>query len=319
VSTPSGRAEYSIAAVSKLTGVSCHALRVWERRYGCPSPRRSPSGHRRYGADQVRLLRLVVQQLQAGRTIGEVMADLRDGRLGAAEAPGAAAVAESPALALVDRLAVGDLGGAEAEYDRAAASATPAELVERLIAPALIDAGERWFRGEFEVFQERCASVFLRRKLHGLIDAAHRANPAPRHTAVIGTVQGDRHEGGVLMLGLLLELSGWRAQVLGVDLPVREFQRVAERWRPDALGLSFVLSRNINKRFRELARIRDVPIFVGGRSILNYQGLARRHGLIPLAGPIGPAFGQWMARFEEWHAAPGGPPRPGATRHGGAP
>ena len=38
------RPGYSIAAVSKLTGVSCHALRVWERRYGFPVPQRSPRG-----------------------------------------------------------------------------------------------------------------------------------------------------------------------------------------------------------------------------------------------------------------------------------
>src|SRR5271168_4724194 len=36
-----GHAGYSIAAVSKLAGVSCHALRVWERRYGFPVPERS--------------------------------------------------------------------------------------------------------------------------------------------------------------------------------------------------------------------------------------------------------------------------------------
>ena len=52
-------AEYTIAAVSKLTGISCHALRVWERRYGFPAPRRSASGHRRYGREQVRILRRI--------------------------------------------------------------------------------------------------------------------------------------------------------------------------------------------------------------------------------------------------------------------
>jgi hypothetical protein len=34
---PPGEAEYSIAAVSRLTGMSCHALRVWELRYGFPA------------------------------------------------------------------------------------------------------------------------------------------------------------------------------------------------------------------------------------------------------------------------------------------
>src|SRR5713101_1714766 len=76
-----GESEYSIAAVSKLTGVSCHALRVWERRYGFPVPHRSASGHRRYGIDQVLILRRVSEQSQAGRSIGDLIADLRAGKL----------------------------------------------------------------------------------------------------------------------------------------------------------------------------------------------------------------------------------------------
>ncbi len=57
------------------------------------------------------------------------------------------------------------------------------------------------------------------------------------------------------------------------------------RGRPDAVGLSFALSRSVNKRFRELAELHDFAVFVGGRSVLNYQRLARHHGLIPLPGP----------------------------------
>jgi len=104
------------------------------------------------------------------------------------------------------------------------------------------------------------------------------------------------------MLAIMLELAGWRAVPLGVDLPVREFRGAVEAWRPDALALSFVMSRNINKRFRELAEIPGVPIFVGGRSILNYQGLARRHGLIPLPGPASRCTGPLLTACERWRA-----------------
>ena len=74
-------AEYSIAAVSKLTGVSCHALRVWERRYGYPRPERSASNQRRYGAEQVHALRRIAELARSGRPIGELIADFRSGRL----------------------------------------------------------------------------------------------------------------------------------------------------------------------------------------------------------------------------------------------
>src|SRR5205809_6032993 len=89
-------AEYSIAAVSKLTGASCHALRVWERRYGFPVPIRSASGHRRYSREQVRTLREITRMVQAGRPIGELMADLRGGRIAPAEESTAAVVPEDP-------------------------------------------------------------------------------------------------------------------------------------------------------------------------------------------------------------------------------
>ena len=122
------------------------------------------------------------------------------------------------------------------------------------------------------------------------------------HTALVGAVQGDRHEGGVLVANLTLEYAGWRVINLGVDLPVAEYARAVEQTRPDVLALSFVMSRNINKRFQELNSVRGLPVFVGGRSILNYQGLAKRHGLIPLPGPITTSVPQLLVEFEQWVA-----------------
>lgn len=297
--------EYTIAAVSKLTGISCHALRVWERRYGFPVPSRSASGHRRYGRDQVRVLRRISELSHQGHSIGDLIADLLAGRLNGEEGPhpGGAAGGEVAVADLIERLTAGDVSGGEACYERLAQDQDLTELVARVLGPALVDVGERWFRREVDIHQERYVSGFFRRKLAVLIDEAHRANVRPAHMIVIGTVQGDRHEGGVLMLHLLLERAGWRVVDLGVDLPVREYRKAVEAWHPDALGLSFVLSRNIKKRFQELEQIRGLPIFVGGRSILNYQGLARRHGLIPLPGPITSTINQLQVAYEDWDQA----------------
>ena len=87
--------------------------------------------------------------------------------------------------------------------------------------------------------------------------------------------------------------------------------RCVEAWRPDAVGVSFVLSRNVNKRFEELATIRDTPIFIGGRSLMNHQALARRHGLCPLIGPLMTALPLWIEEFRRWQsgrASEVGPP-----------
>jgi MerR family transcriptional regulator, light-induced transcriptional regulator len=300
-------AEYSIAAVSKLTGASCHALRVWERRYGFPLPQRLESGHRRYSGEQVRILRSIAEMAGRGHPIGELIADYCAGRLTVeepiSESCDLGREGESAPGQLVDRLIAGDLSGGEADYKRLTNHLGPAEIVSRIIGPAWIDTGERWYRREVSIYQERIVSEFLIRKLAVLFEAERRTYPDPTRSIVVGTVQGDRHIGGVLMLGLHLEWAGWRVINLGADLPVREYQGAIEHWRPNALGLSFVLSRNIRKRFQELSQIRGLPIFVGGRSILNYQALARRHGLIPLPGPISISIRKLMTAYEHWNEA----------------
>lgn len=282
------RRGYSIAAVSKLTGISCHALRAWERRYGFPSPDRSPSGHRRYDAGQVETLRQAVIHLREGGSPARVLGTLKRTRESVREAlaPKLDQVAE-----LLDRLAVADLPGADALLNRLAGELTPGELAATVLERALVEAGERWFRGVLTVPQEHLATHFLRASLGKLVTEARRENLRPEGTVLLSTVQGERHEGGVLLLALHLELSGWRAICLGTDLPTATLQGSVARWRPDALALSFVLSRNINKRFREIAEIQGVPIVVGGRSILNYQKLARRYGLIPLPGSADQVIG----------------------------
>jgi DNA-binding transcriptional MerR regulator len=54
-----GRAIYSISAVSRMIGVPVATIRTWEDRYGLVIPDRSASGHRLYRRDQVGQLRFV--------------------------------------------------------------------------------------------------------------------------------------------------------------------------------------------------------------------------------------------------------------------
>ena len=51
------------------TGVPAGTLRMWEERYGFPRPERLPSGHRRFGEDQIEAVRAVVAARQAGLSL----------------------------------------------------------------------------------------------------------------------------------------------------------------------------------------------------------------------------------------------------------
>jgi MerR family transcriptional regulator, light-induced transcriptional regulator len=73
---------YEISAVSRLTGISAHTLRVWERRYGVVEPVRSDSQRRHYDQTDIRRLTLLKTLTEHGSPISSVarlsLAELED-------------------------------------------------------------------------------------------------------------------------------------------------------------------------------------------------------------------------------------------------
>lgn len=53
-------AEFTIGEVAAMIGFSPHTIRAWERRHNILKPHRTPSGQRRYSAEDVELLREVI-------------------------------------------------------------------------------------------------------------------------------------------------------------------------------------------------------------------------------------------------------------------
>jgi DNA-binding transcriptional MerR regulator len=63
---------FEISAVARLTGISSHVLRVWERRYGVVEPHRSDSKRRRYTRDDIQRLSLLKTLVDNGHAIGTI-------------------------------------------------------------------------------------------------------------------------------------------------------------------------------------------------------------------------------------------------------
>ena len=68
-----GEPEFTIAAVERDVGLSKDVLRVWERRYGFPSPARDRHGERLYPAGQVVRLRLIKRLMDHGHRPGRLI------------------------------------------------------------------------------------------------------------------------------------------------------------------------------------------------------------------------------------------------------
>jgi DNA-binding transcriptional MerR regulator len=63
---------YRIGDVARFVGVSTHALRAWERRYGTVEPHRTKGGSRLYDAAQIERLKTLKELTDYGHSIGEV-------------------------------------------------------------------------------------------------------------------------------------------------------------------------------------------------------------------------------------------------------
>ena len=73
---------YGIGAVAKLTGLTDHTIRVWERRYGAVVAQRAPNGRRVYAPADVEKLGLLKRLTDQGLSIGQIadysIEDLRE-------------------------------------------------------------------------------------------------------------------------------------------------------------------------------------------------------------------------------------------------
>ena len=63
---------YRIGAVCRLTGISQHVLRVWEKRYSVVEPLRGPNQRRLYSETDVRRLSLLKALVDRGHAIGSI-------------------------------------------------------------------------------------------------------------------------------------------------------------------------------------------------------------------------------------------------------
>lgn len=73
--TRSTEHRYGIGAVAKLTGLTDHTIRVWERRYGAVVAQRAANGRRVYGPEDVEKLGLLKRLTDQGLSIGQIATD----------------------------------------------------------------------------------------------------------------------------------------------------------------------------------------------------------------------------------------------------
>lgn len=255
---------YSMGAVSRLTGLSPHVLRAWERRYEAVRPVRTAGGTRRYREADVARLHLLRAAVEAGHPIGEIV-NLSDRELKrrASSGQGEPTPPIQPVVEALDRL---DWEEVDRVLSLQLAALGPRRFVRAVAAPLLREIGDRWEKKDLCVAAEHLASVIVRTLVGGALRPVAASLPAP--PIVFTTLSGEPHEFGTLMAAVTAAGVGGNAVYLGPNLPVQEIAHAAQmlRARAVAIGVSSLSKREGDRALQALrcALSSQVEIWVGG-------------------------------------------------------
>ncbi|MGC8491126.1 MAG: cobalamin B12-binding domain-containing protein [Syntrophobacteraceae bacterium] len=153
-----------------------------------------------------------------------------------------------------------------------AAGTPPLQIVD-VYKEALKIIGERFEKGTYFVPELILAGEMMNAassliKPYITTEEGHGGEKVGRF--LLGTVEGDIHDIGKGMVGMLMDINGFEVKDLGVDVPAKTFIEEAKSFQPHIIGLSGLLTlsfdsmRQVVEALREAGMRDNVKVIIGG-------------------------------------------------------
>ncbi|NJM43518.1 MAG: MerR family transcriptional regulator [Brachymonas sp.] len=296
----------SIAAVERDTGLSKDTLRVWERRYGFPSPVRDAYGERAYPLDQVEKLRVIKRLLDNGHRPGRVVAmsidELQSIGENLAASPQRLNTAEHADLReFIVAIKAHDVQSLRRLLGQSLMRLGAGAFVCDVVAPLNIMVGDAWMRGQIEVFEEHMYTESVNIVLRHAISVAPMAASSAQPRVLLTTFPQEPHGLGLLMAEVMLSLEGAQCISLGTQTPIWDIVLAATAHKADVVALSFTASQNPNYVINGLDELRSklplpIKIWVGGGSPVIHRKAMEGVQVIADLPSIRDAIGVWRSQ-----------------------
>jgi DNA-binding transcriptional MerR regulator len=267
---------HSIGAVERDTGIKRDTLRVWERRYGFPLPVRNDKGERLYPEEQLRQLQRIRRLLDQGCRAGKLLPP-DDARLNELESNLLAVAPSDPDIeSILEAVKNGETEQVIQGFSRLYKEQGLEDFVMRTIAPLVQTVGERWARGELDVYEEHYISQQLIRFLNAEIAKIQITAKEPK--VLLATLPGEEHTLGLLMVSAMLSAKDITTINLGSEVPMDQIKYAADKFCVDTVGMTFSGAYQYNQIRNDLIEMRnlipeDVDIWVGGEGVRRLRKL----------------------------------------------
>lgn len=266
---------YGIREIEQLTGVSAHALRKWELRYGFLSRRRTSTNIRYYTNEDLRRVLKVKLLLTQGMKISHLshysLEKLNSHVIKAATVTSDEITFRQSCL---DELLLSamdfDETGFNKTWKRAVAQLGVLRTMTEVIYPLLNRVGLFWVTEKMNPAQEHFLSCLVRRKLLSAIDELKpKMNASSRWLLFLH--EEEDHEIPLLFAHYLLQKNGANVIYLGARVPFENLKQSVVAAKPTHL-LTFITTRQHDNRLKEFITkvAKDLPkqiFFIGGSEV----------------------------------------------------
>jgi 5-methyltetrahydrofolate--homocysteine methyltransferase len=180
-------------------------------------------------------------------------------------------------LSLVkQRLIEGDAKGTTAGIEEALAeNVPPTTILGEALIPGMEEVGRRFSEGEFFVPELLIAARAMTAALEVLRPLLTGSGYEPAGKVVMGTVQGDLHDIGKKLVGILLEGNGFEVVDLGSDVAPERFVEAVRESGARLVGLSSLLTTTLPAMEATVAALRkanpssEVRVMIGGAPVTD--------------------------------------------------
>ncbi|SHJ71216.1 5-methyltetrahydrofolate--homocysteine methyltransferase [Dethiosulfatibacter aminovorans DSM 17477] len=168
----------------------------------------------------------------------------------------------------------GNIAGTQAKVESAVEEGIDAvSILNDGLMPGINEVGERFARAEVFVPNVLMSAKAMNTSVEIIQPMLTASGNKPIGTAVIATVKGDLHDIGKNLVGLMMKSSGLEVIDLGNDCGADKYIDAIEKYNPDVIGLSALLTTTMNEQGRiikalEEKGLRDkVKVMVGGAPV----------------------------------------------------
>ena len=147
----------------------------------------------------------------------------------------------------------------------------PADILGAMVE-AMDDVGRRFQCHEAYVPEMLVAARAMKESMAHLEPVLVQAGITPDHTCVLGTVEGDLHDIGKNLVGMMWRGANFGVVDLGTNVPAQRFVEAVREHHADIVGLSALLTTTMPAMKTAIEALRgaglnDVKIVVGGAPI----------------------------------------------------